>query len=29
MQAVEPRITDDIYNVLKVEAALKRRGLVG
>lgn len=29
MQAVEPRITDDIYNVLKVDAALKRRGLVG
>lgn len=29
MQTVEPRITDGIYEVLKVESALRRRGLIG
>lgn len=29
LQSVEPRITQGIFEVLKVEAALKRRGLIG
>jgi argininosuccinate lyase len=29
MQTVEPRITSSVYDVLKVESALRRRGLIG